>query len=95
MSSWDITELQRAQTFSFKNEFFVKTSTICGCFKCLKIYPSSLVHENDIIEESDGSKTVFCPHCGIDAVIGDKSNLLITTDFLTAMNAHYFLGDVG
>jgi hypothetical protein len=53
------------------------------------------VSENDIYGESNGGKTVFCPYCRIDSVIGDKSNFPINTDFLTAMNSHYFLGDIG
>jgi hypothetical protein len=95
LSSWNLTELERAHKFCFKNEFSVKNSTLCGCFKCLAIYPSSLVSENDIYGESNGGKTVFCPYCRIDSVIGDKSNFPINTDFLTAMNSHYFLGDIG
>lgn len=95
LASWDLTELDIAHNFCFKNEFLVKNSSICGCFKCLEIYPSSLVSENDIVGESDGDKTVFCPYCGIDAVIGDKSNFPITTVFLKAMNLHFFFGDIG
>jgi hypothetical protein len=95
LSSWDLNELEIAYKFCFKNELSVKNSTICGCFKCLEIYPSSLVSENNIFGEPDGGRTVFCPHCGIDAVIGDTSNFPIITAFLMAMNLHYFLGDVG
>jgi hypothetical protein len=37
---------------------------VCGCFFCLRTYPSS-----EIVDFTDQGKTAFCPHCGIDAVL--------------------------
>ncbi len=79
--------LIKAHKHSFKNEEEIKRSSILGCFYCLKIYPLSDVTEDDFpIEE----KTLFCPHCAIDSVIGDSSGLEINTDFLSAMKQYYF-----
>jgi hypothetical protein len=38
-------------------------------------------------------ETVFCPHCGIDAVIGDASGLPVTSpDFVDKLHAMAFRG---
>jgi hypothetical protein len=42
-------------------------------------------------EDSNGQgQTARCPRCGIDSVIGDKSDFAITVEFLTEMRAHWF-----
>jgi hypothetical protein len=38
----------------------------------------------------DDANTALCPSCGIDAVIGLKSNDLITQEFLKAMQKYWF-----
>jgi hypothetical protein len=38
----------------------------------------------------DDENTALCPSCGIDAVIGLKSNDLITQEFLKAMQKYWF-----
>lgn len=53
-----------AMQLSRCNENLIKGSNRCGCFHCLKIFPSREVAnylENNAI----------CPHCNIDAVIPD------------------------
>ena len=30
------------------------------------------------------------PHCGIDSVIGDRSGVNISVEFMTRMNAYWF-----
>lgn len=60
------------------------SSTSCGCFHCLAIYPPAA------ITRWIGAQTAMCPRCGIDSVIGDRSGYPITVDFLTAMQRHWF-----
>ena len=41
--------------------------------------------------EADGACTVFCPKCGIDAVISCSNACdSLSTKFLTKMNQYYF-----
>lgn len=60
------------------NKRDVLESRNCGCFHCLKIFPSfeirSWVHKRE---------TALCPYCGINSVIGEKSiNGVIEENFL-------------
>jgi len=66
----------------------IESSTLCGCFSCLKIYPPS-----EIKTWVDKETTALCAYCEIDSVIGDASNHSITLDFLTAMQKHWFLDE--
>lgn len=53
------------------------------------IFPSEIsewIYELDEGEEV----TAICPHCGIDAVIGESSGFPITPDFLRTMNRRWF-----
>jgi hypothetical protein len=89
-SQWSLPELKSAHKFSIRNAGSMKESTQCGCFYCLAIYDTSLISELDMIEEADGLATVFCPKCGIDAVLNDQCGFTITTEFLTAMSGYFF-----
>lgn len=43
------------------------------------------------MREVEGENTALCPHCGIDALIGDASGLPVTdAAFLLEMHAHWF-----
>jgi hypothetical protein len=59
----------------------------CGCFHCMKILSPSEI--TDWIDD-DTDKTAICPHCGIDAIIGESSGLPITKEFLEKMYEHWF-----
>lgn len=60
-------------------------TSVCGCFFCLRIFnPKEIVWEDD----SDG--IAMCPYCGIDAVIGESADLLITKQFLKSMHDYWF-----
>ena len=66
----------------------VLASDRCGCFHCERIFePSRITHW---CSWSDDEETAICPHCGIDAVIGDASGHAITPTFLKAMNRQWF-----
>ena len=68
---------------------------MCGCFYCRETFPPSeivyWVYDNPDVEgiSSEGT-TALCPRCGIDSVIGSRSGYPITTEFLEAMNGHWF-----
>jgi hypothetical protein len=45
----------------------------------------------DILEWTDDDQTALCPNCGIDSVIGDKTDYPVTDlDFLKQMNTFWF-----
>lgn len=59
----------------------------CGCFHCVRIFPpSAILHW--IEDKKDG--TAVCPHCGIDAVLGESSGYPITGEFLARMRTSWF-----
>ena len=66
---------------SFENWDNVMESGMCGCYYCGHIFPSSEVTDADWVPDLHG-RTVLCPRCGIDAVIGDASGIPIRQDVL-------------
>ena len=81
-------DLESAHQASFGNKETVKESKFCGCFYCLKIFPSSEVTE--WIPERRGLYTASCPYCYIDSVIPDASGFPIEVEFLRVMKKKYF-----
>lgn len=80
-----------AHSHSINHRKEIESSALCGCFACIYVFPPSEICEwmNNAMEEF-----AFCPRCGIDAVIGDKSGYPISTEFLLEMNRCWFDGDV-
>ena len=66
---------------SFENWKSVKDSKMCGCYYCCNIFPSTEVTDEDWTLDLNG-RTVLCPRCGIDSVIGDASGIPIQKDAL-------------
>ena len=66
---------------SFENWDSVMHSKLCGCYYCCSIFPSSRITDDDWTPDLHG-RTVLCPECGIDAVIGDASGIPIRKDVL-------------
>ena len=87
--AWTIPELNAFYTLSIRNEESIRKSNLCGCFHCISIFPVADVKSSAMMVEKDGFKTVICPICGIDSVLGDAS-VEITAELLEAMNSHYF-----
>lgn len=88
-----------AHRHSSKHRDEIEASSLCGCFYCLSIFAASEITEwvdwpADVPEDLELSLgiTALCPKCGIDSVIGDKSGFPVTTDFLAAMERHWFSG---
>jgi hypothetical protein len=59
--------INEAVRLSSRNRAEVEASKVCGCYFCLRVYPSSDVVEYH--EHSDGGQTAQCPCCTIDAVL--------------------------
>ncbi len=80
----------KAYAHSLYNEQEVKASANVSCFYCLNTFPVSELKEEDYMEERNGMKTVFCPYCGVDALIGDASEVNCTPKLLQQMKNHWF-----
>lgn len=74
-----------AHAFSSNHRHQLEVSEICGCFYCLASFLPTT-----IVEWVDEDSTAICPKCGIDSVVGSASGVLITTECLSAMHAHWF-----
>lgn len=80
--------LAAAHGHSIRHREEITTSGTCGCFHC-----EAIVSPAEIRDWIDEDQTALCPHCGIDALIGEKSGLPITNPaFLKAMRKHWFEG---
>jgi len=42
----------------------------CGCFYCLRTYPAT-----EVVDWIDDGETPLCPHCGIDSVMLEVTDL--------------------
>lgn len=80
-----------ANKAAFENWESVKNSDLCGCYFCGRIFPSSEVTDNDWVPDRHG-RTVICPYCSIDSVIGDASGIPIQKDVLNELYDHWFGG---
>jgi hypothetical protein len=61
------------------NQCFIKTSTLVGCFSCLRVYPATLIeeytdlwNENGEEKEDTSTATALCFYCGCDCVLPDS-----------------------
>lgn len=52
--------------FALKNRREIESSTLAGCFSCVKTFDPK-----EVKEYTDQDQTCVCPHCGVDAVVGD------------------------
>jgi hypothetical protein len=78
-------EITEAHGHSFKNRSELLSSELVGCFYCQQSF-----RPNEITEWHDEGQTGFCPHCGIDALIGSASGFKPSADFLKEMNQYWF-----
>ena len=78
----------KAREFSVHNRQALSSDQACGCFFCLRIFDAK---EINWLDETDD--TAMCPHCGIDAVIGESSGIPITKQFLKSMREYWFTED--
>lgn len=79
--------LVQAHTHSINHRAELLASERCGCFHCGEEFAPRAITE--WVQDSKEA-TAFCPHCDIDAVIGDASGYPITTEFLAQMRERWF-----
>ena len=69
--------LELAHNHCTNHKHELAKDNICGCFYCLEIFCSDEIE--NWVEDPGG--TALCPHCGIDAIIGESSGFAITKEF--------------
>ena len=78
-----------ARKAAFENWESVMKSDMCGCYYCGSIFPSYKVTDEDWVPDLHG-RTVTCPYCFIDSVIGDASGIPIQKDVLEELYDYWF-----
>ncbi len=76
-----------AHAHSMNHRSELQASQRCGCFQCGSRFAPAAITQWVRDAKDD---TAFCPHCDIDAVIGDASGYPITPEFLAAMQERWF-----
>lgn len=80
-------ELREAHKHLGRNKEELLKSEKCGCCYCCNIFNPKEIEE--WVDEN--GTTALCPHCDIDAVIGDKSGFDVTDEkFLKEMMKKWF-----
>lgn len=86
--------IEKAHKATIYNEEDIMNSKVCMCFYCG--YQFNAHEEKELEwwdENSPKGKTIVCPMCGIDVVIGDASGFPITDkDFIMACTEEWFNG---
>ena len=85
-------DIREAHHHSAKQRLEIKASTTCGCFYCCSIFEPAKIEDWVDENESGVGQTALCPSCGIDSVLGDKSDISIDPEFLKKMK-HYWFGE--
>lgn len=67
----------------------ILASELCGCLYCRQTFPPSEI-EHWIDEVADVATTALCPRCGVDSVIGSRSGIALTPEFLREMHDYWF-----
>ena len=65
----------------------IESSKKCVCFYCLESFNPS-----EIKEWIDKGQTALCPRCGIDSVLGDKTEWPLTNKIIKDMQKYWFDG---
>ena len=78
-------DITKAHEFCTCHREAIQKDEKCGCFYCMRIFSPK-----EIFFWIDREKTALCPHCGIDAVIGESSGYPINEEFLKTMNKYWF-----
>jgi hypothetical protein len=81
----DNTDHIKAHDHSFNHLEEIRSSDLCGCFYCLKIF-----HPSEIKKFLEDEETVLCPYCEMDSVIGSNSGYPITEKFLGLIGDYWF-----
>jgi hypothetical protein len=89
--------LLAAYRYTTNNWTMIQESRVCGCCNCMRTFPPDEIvgwTGLDFSQVDDpvavAKQTAMCPHCGSEAVLGDKSGYPIDASFLGRMNEAWF-----
>lgn len=80
--------LEELHKLSIHNKKLLAKSKNCGCFYCLKQFAFAEIPDNNWTDEQ--YDTALCPHCSVDAVLGDAMDVEITDTLLKQMHDRWF-----
>jgi hypothetical protein len=63
----------------------IEGTTVCGCFYCKKIFSPK-----EIKEWTDDGQTAICPYCGVDSIVCNDPNYMVTEEDLDMLHKYYF-----
>jgi hypothetical protein len=90
-------DLEAAYAYSRSNRAAVESSTRCGCFHCLAVFPAASVVAW-VTKSGSQAETAVCPECGAQAVLPENISQDTTWEFwelLPAMKGYWFSVDRG
>lgn len=93
-SKYSTESIKKAYSFTFCNEESILGSKVCTCFYCGHQFDPSKEEDLDWIEEPNGKdRTLMCPACLCDCIVGDASGFPVTDhDFIQACTEEWFGG---
>ena len=81
----NVKELIKLHKCAINNRQQIKVADTCGCFYCKQIF-----YAGDVTEWTDDGNTAICPHCGVDSVICNEKDYVVTPEDLELLNKYYF-----
>lgn len=83
-------KLYQLHKSSFQNKEACEKASICGCFHCLQVFPSSEIKNWHEEKRAEGGFTALCPYCGIDSVIPHSKEKSFDVQILKEMQKEFF-----
>jgi len=83
--------LEDAHKHSLYNREELLQSEVCGCFGCMRIFSPEKIKEWVDKDENNVGETALCPFCGMDSVMGDKSEFPMVKGFLKKMYEYWLV----
>lgn len=86
--------IKKAHKATIHHEKDILDSTVCTCFYCGYRFDPHKEEELEWLDEnSPKGKTLVCPMCSIDCIIGDASGFPVTdTEFINGCTVAWFGG---
>ena len=81
----NIEQLIKLHKCEIYNREKIENTDLCGCFYCKKTF-----QPNEIKQWTDEGQTAICPKCGVDSIIYNNSEYIITQEDLEILNKYYF-----
>ena len=78
-------KIKAAIKFATSNKKGLAISEKAGCYHCMCIFPA-----NEVTDFLASEQTAFCPYCGIDSVLPDKSPYNLNLETLKELNEFWF-----